>query len=150
MSSSKDCLNPTNSVTYPSSTPESAPSSYIQIQNELTPARSPGSYKVRFSERANQFRGSSESVDDNTSLHVEQNSQRTKDATSVKQQQPSVVTTLLPTKKNLVYNASASSNGIIPGNISLVVRFILCNTEQIGKNLAFINPFIFTVTQDIY
>lgn len=133
MSSSKDCLNPTNSVSYPTnSTPEPAPASYIQIQNELTPARSPGSYKVRFSEKTNQFRGSSESVDDNKSFHVEQNSQRNKDATSVKQQQPSV-TTLCTTKKNLGYNAPSSSNGIIPGNISSMIRLIKHNIEQMGQ-----------------
>ena len=120
MSSSKDCSIPTNSVSFPISSQESAPSSYIQIQNELTPARSPGSYKVRFSEKTNQCRGSSESVDDNKPFLGEQNSQRNRDATSVKQQQHSD-TTLHNTKKNVVYNASSSSNGIIPGNFSLLI-----------------------------
>ena len=52
MSSSKDFLPDSTSVAYPASTSDSVPpASFVQIQNELTPARSPGSCKVRFSEK---------------------------------------------------------------------------------------------------
>ena len=108
MSYSKDCLNSPSSVPYSKTTPVSVPASYIQIQNELTPARSPGSCKVRFSEKSAESNANSESVDKNISGPTE-NTSSNEESKCVLQNQPST------TKNKLSYNSSIS-NGILPGN----------------------------------
>ena len=74
MSSSKECLNSSSgancSKTSPESSDRSVPTSYIQIQNELTPARSPGSCKVRFSEKTPKFTEPPYSIEENRSRQV--------------------------------------------------------------------------------
>ena len=92
MNSSKDCLNASNSASYSRSTPEPVPASYVQIQNELTPARSPGSCKVRFSEKANKICNPTEPNIDETTSDVHNG------------------------KSYIAYNSS-SSNGLLSGNI---------------------------------
>ena len=71
MNSSKDCLNASNSALYSRSTPEPVPASYVQIQNELTPARSPGSCKVRFSDKANKICNPNETNLDETNSDIQ-------------------------------------------------------------------------------
>ena len=75
MSSSRDFLPDSSSVTYPASTSDSVPpASFVQIQNELTPARSPGSCKVRFSEKNEKCNSSvSQFGDQNRSVTLESN-----------------------------------------------------------------------------
>ena len=92
MNSSKDCLNASNSASYSRSTPEPVPTSYVQIQNELTPARSPGSCKVRFSEKANKICNPTEPNIDETTSDIQNG------------------------KSYIAYN-STSSNGLLSGNI---------------------------------
>ena len=91
MNSSKDCLNASNSALYSRSTPEPVPASYVQIQNELTPARSPGSCKVRFSEKTNKICHPTETNIDETNSDIKNG------------------------KSYLGYN-STSSNGLLSGN----------------------------------
>ena len=91
MNSSKDCLNASNSALYSRSTPEPVPASYVQIQNELTPARSPGSCKVRFSEKTNKICNPTETNIDETNSDIKNG------------------------KKYIGYN-STSSNGLLSGN----------------------------------
>ena len=93
MNSSKDCLNASNSALYSRSTPEPVPASYVQIQNELTPARSPGSCKVRFSEKANKICNPTETNLDETNSDIQSG------------------------KTYIGFN-SKSSNGLLSGNSS--------------------------------
>ena len=92
--------------------PVSVPTSYIQIQNELTPARSPGSCKVRFSEKSNESNESSESIDKNRSGPIE-NLSFNEESKCIPQHQPST-TTAYTTKSKLSGNLSIT-NGIISG-----------------------------------
>jgi len=112
MSYSKDCVNPSSSATCSKPPPVSVPASYIQIQNELTPARSPGSCKVRFSEKSTESSTNSESIDKNRSGPIE-NTSCNEESKCILPHQPST-TTAYTTKNKLSYNSSIS-NGILPG-----------------------------------
>jgi hypothetical protein len=141
MSYSKDCLNSSSSVTYPKTSPVSVPASYIQIQNELTPARSPGSCKVRFSEKSSKLSANSESIDKNRSLPIE-NTSFNEESKSVLQHQPST-TTAFTTKNTLSYNPS-TSNGILPGKF-----YTIAISNGISNVLIIITePTFHTLTND--
>ena len=118
MSSSKECSNPSNGVTYSRSSPESSdicvPASYIQIQNELTPARSPGSCKVRFSEKTTKHTESHDPVDKNRSRQV---SIKGLSVVKPKYEEPRQSSAIPP----LTANTISSLNGILQGKVHIWV-----------------------------
>ena len=113
MSSSRDFLPDSSSVTYPASTSDSVPpASFVQIQNELTPARSPGSCKVRFSEKTRKSNSTiSQFSDLNQSVPLESNATYNNDTKHSKRQSPPIHQI---EQNTLSYNPR-SPNGIIPG-----------------------------------
>ena len=115
MSSSKDFLPDSTSVTYPASTSDSVPpASFVQIQNELTPARSPGSCKVRFSDKNGKCKSSvSQFGDQNTSVKLESN---LKNKIETKCSNKSSLPTLQFVQNNVSLNPR-KENGFIPGKV---------------------------------
>ena len=113
MSSSKDYVPHSKSVTYPTSTSDSVPpASFIQIQNELTPARSPGSFKVRFSEKTGKCDSTAEFGDPNRSVPLDPNSLSKSETACSSKPSP----TSHHIAKNSLSHNPLSLNGIIAGN----------------------------------
>ena len=113
MSSSRDFLPDSSSVTYPASTSDSVPpASFVQIQNELTPARSPGSCKVRFSEKTRKSNSNINQFGDiNQSVPLESNATYNNDTKHSKRPSPPIHQI---EQNTLSYNPRCP-NGIIPG-----------------------------------
>ena len=113
MSSPEDFLPLSNSLTYPTSTSDSLPpASYVQIQNELTPARSPGSCKVRFSEKTRKSKSPiNQFVDQNQSVPLESNVMYNNDTKHSKRPSPPIH----HIEQNILSHNPRSPNGIIPG-----------------------------------
>ena len=112
MSSPEDFLPLSNSLTFPTSTSDSLPpASYVQIQNELTPARSPGSCKVRFSEKTRKSNSTINQLGDlNESLLLESNATYNNDKHSKRPSPP-----IHHIEQNTLSYNPRSPNGIIPG-----------------------------------
>ena len=115
MSSSRDFLPDSSSVTYPASTSDSVPpASFVQIQNELTPARSPGSCKVRYSDKNGKCKSSvSQFGDQNRSVTLESN---LKNKIETKCSNKSSLPTLQFAQNNVSLNPR-KENGFIPGKV---------------------------------
>ena len=113
MSPPEDFLPLSKSVTYPTSTSDSLPpASYVQIQNELTPARSPGSCKVRFSEKTRKSNSTINKFGDiNESVPLESNVTYNNDTKHSKRPSPPIHHI---EQNNLSYT-SRLLNGMIPG-----------------------------------
>ena len=114
MSSSRDFLPDSSSVTYPASTSDSVPpASFVQIQNELTPARSPGSCKVRFSEKDAKCNSSITPFGNaNGSVPLESNLKNNNATKNSSKSSPPMHHIVQP---KFSFN-QRSENGIIPGN----------------------------------
>ena len=126
MSSSRDFLPDSSSVTYPASTSDSVPpASFVQIQNELTPARSPGSCKVRFSDKNGKCKSSvSQFGDQNRSVTLESNLKNKIETKCSNKPSP-------PTHQIVQNNVSLNprkENGFIPGKF-LFLSFIFFSFE---------------------
>ena len=111
MSSSNESVRPEDSLSYMSTTQQSVPTAYIKIQNELAPARSPGSHKVRFSDSKHHRNGSLDSADEFQPFSAEHEVNKNDDETSILLQRiPSA--TLCSNQFSFNVLQSSSSNGL--------------------------------------